>query len=79
MTTKENFYKLIDNISDEEVLKSYLSIFQKLLYSENGEIYKSLNSDEKQELLLSYNESFDENNLIDHNIIKDRYKKWLCK
>ena len=79
MTTKENLYKLIDNINDEEVLKSYLSIFQKLLYSENGEIYKSLTKDEKQELLLSYNESFDENNLIHHNIIKDRYKKWLCK
>ena len=43
----------------------------------NGNIINSLDEEQQQELLLAYNESFDEANLISHMEIKLQHEKWL--
>lgn len=79
MRTKDEFHKLIDNIEDEEILKGYFKLIQRLNKNQTGELWNSLNSNEKEELLMSYDESFDPNNLIAHDHVKKRHDKWLKK
>jgi len=77
MNTKEDFHKLIDKIKDEEVLKGYFHLIQQLNNSETGRLWKSLSTEEKEELLISYEESKNSENLIDHAKVKIRHQKWL--
>ena len=79
MKTKEEFHKLIDKIEDEEVLKGYFELILRLNNNQTGELWNGLNTQEKEELLLSYNESFDPNNLISHDQVKKQHTKWLSK
>lgn len=77
MQTREEFHKLIDTIRDDESLKSYLSLIQKLQHRQSGALWNQLSSDQKQELLLAYDESFDPNNLLSHEQVKQQHAKWL--
>lgn len=77
MRTREQFHKLIDDIKDEESLKSYYSLIQRLQKSQTGNLWNRLTDLEKEELLISYDESFDSNNLISHDQVKEQHKKWL--
>lgn len=79
MKTKEEFHKLIDKIEDEEVLKGYFELILRLNNNQTGELWNGLSAKEKEELLLSYTESFDPNNLISHNEVKKQHTKWLGK
>jgi hypothetical protein len=79
MKTKEDFHKLIDEITDEEALKSYFQLVQKLNDNQIGELWNKLNSEEKEELLLSYQESFNPDNLISHEQVRKQHSRWLEK
>lgn len=79
MGTKEAFHRLIDEIDDEEILKGYLELIQRLNSSQTGRLWDSLDAEEKSELLLSYEESFDPKNLISHEHVKGQHDKWLKK
>lgn len=79
MKTREAFHKLIDQIGDETVLQSYYQLISVLNEKNEGELWNSLNGDEKAELLVSYAESFDEENLVDHNIVMEKHIKWRKK
>ena len=79
MKTKEDFHKLIDKIQDEEVLKGYFRLIQRLNSNQSGELWNALSKDEKAELLLSYEESLDPANLISHEQVKKQHGKWLKK
>jgi hypothetical protein len=79
MKTKEDFHKLIDEITDEEALKSYFQLVQKLNDNQTGELWNKLNSEEKEELLLSYQESFNPDNLISHEQVRKQHSRWLEK
>lgn len=79
MKTKEEFHKLIDKIEDEAVLKGYFELILRLNNNQTGELWNGLSAEEKEELLLSYTESFDPNNLISHNEVKKQHTKWLGK
>ncbi len=63
MRTKDDFHNLIDKIEDEEVLKGYFKLIQRLNNHQTGELWDSLSPEEKDELLLSYQESLDPKNL----------------
>jgi len=73
MSSKDDFHKLIDKIEDEEALKGYFNLIQRLNKNQTGEFWNSLSSDEKEELLLSYDESLDPNNLISHDQVKNQH------
>ncbi len=79
MKTKAAFHELIDNIEDEEILKGYFKLIQKLNSHQTGQLWNSLNEEEKNELLLSYEESLNQNNLISHEDVKVQHDKWLRK
>ena len=79
MRTKDDFHNLIDKIEDEEVLKGYFKLIQRLNNNQTGELLDGLSPEGKNELLLSYEESFDSNNLISHEEVKKQHDKWLRK
>lgn len=79
MKTREAFHKLIDQIGDEAVLQSYYQLISVLNEKNEGELWNTLSGDEKAELLVSYGESFDEENLVDHNVVMEKHLKWLKK
>jgi hypothetical protein len=79
MKTKEDFHRLIDEIKDEVVLKNYFELIKRLNNNETGELWKSLKQEEQEELLLSYEESFNPDNLISHEQVKKQHGKWLEK
>ena len=79
MRTKDSFHKLIDAIQDKHTLEGYYKLIKKLNTAQTGELWKDLTEEEKKELLLSYDESFDADNLISHDIVKKQHKKWLKK
>jgi|GEM_PF-1617288 len=49
------------------------SIFEK----SNGKVWDKLTDDQKKEILLSYEESEGENNLLDYDTVIDKHKDWL--
>lgn len=79
MKTKDDFHNLIDKIEDEEILRGYLKLIQRLNNNQTGELWDSLTSEERDELILSYDESFDANNLVSHSEVKKQHTKWLGK
>lgn len=79
MRTREAFHKSIDKIENEEIVKDYSELIQRLNNNQTGRLWDSLSSEEKDELLLSYEESFDSKNLISHKEVKEQHDKWLRK
>lgn len=79
MSTKEEFHKLIDEIEDENLLKAYLGLIQRLNLNETGKLWDDLSSLEREELMLSYKESLDSINLISHQEVKEQHARWLKK
>jgi len=79
MNTKLDFHKLIDKIDDEKALKSYFSLIAQLNKNQTGKIWQTLSSEEKEELLLSYDESYIISNLINHEDVKKTHDQWLKK
>jgi len=77
MKIKDDFHHLIDAIEDEQLLKSYYQLIQSINSSSGGKLWGALNESEKQELLLAYDESFDEKNLLSHEQVKQQHEKWL--
>lgn len=77
MRTKEEFHKLIDKIEDEEVLKGYYELILRLNTHETGKLLDSLTVEEKKELDVSYQESFNYQNILSHEEVKMQHIKWL--
>ncbi len=79
MKTKEAFHKLIDKIEDEGQLNDYYNLISTLNNSQEGTLWNSLTLEQKEVLMLSYEESKDPINLISHEEVVGRFSKWLEK
>ncbi len=77
MKTKEEFHLLIDSIEDENLLRAYYELVRMLNLQEEGKLMQSLSADQKSELMRSYEESYDEGQLLNHEEMKRRNSKWL--
>jgi hypothetical protein len=77
MNIKEDFHHLIDTIDDEQLLNSYYQLIQQLNVGQSGQVWNTLTDQQKNEVLSSYEESFNENNLIPHEQVKQKHDKWL--
>ena len=77
MKIKDDFHHLIEAIEDEQLLKSYYQLIQAINSNSVGKLWDALSENEKQELLLAYDESFDERNLLSHEQVKQQHEKWL--
>lgn len=74
---KSNFHQLIDRIEDEAVLHE---LYQMLLNyqqkKESGDFWDSMTDEQKQELEQALAESESDENLISHQDVMNRARKW---
>jgi hypothetical protein len=75
---KTNLHKLIDSIDDEtQLTKAYQLIETISTANEEGTLWSKLSKQEQNELLEIEKESHDPENLIEHEEVMKRHKKWL--
>ena len=74
---KNEIHQFIDNIENQEFLNEFYIFIQKRFSKKNTLLIDTLSSDEKTELLKSYEESKNETNLLSNDSVKSQYKKWL--
>ncbi|MGF7082357.1 hypothetical protein [Mucilaginibacter sp. UYCu711] len=77
MKIKDDFHHLIDSIGDEQLLQHYYQLIQNVNQGKVGQLWNNLSDSEKQEVLVAYDESFDNNNLLTHEEVKSEHEKWL--
>ena len=62
---KSNIHQIVDRIQSEKLLETIYDFLKTRETTKPGSIWNSLNEEQKQEVLLSFEESEDEDNLID--------------
>ncbi len=77
MKIKDDFHHLIDSIEDEQLLQHYYRLIRGTKNDENGTLWNNLSAAEKEELLIAYDESFDNKNLLSHEQVKSQHLAWL--
>ena len=77
MELKQNFHHLIDSIDNENLLMNFYNFIKKRTTAKEGQLWNNLTEQEQQELILSLEESKNPENLIDHEEMKLKHKKWL--
>ena len=71
---KSGIYSLVNQIENVELLKEYFFELEKIVQSGKSGIWNTLSEEQKNEVLLSYAESEMEENLIDENVVMEKYK-----
>lgn len=79
MNKREEFHKLIDEMEDEGLIDSYFELFLHLTKKNEGTLLHGLTNFEKAELIQSYIESHNSENLVKHEQVLSEYSKWLEK
>ena len=74
---KENFHLLIDSIENEKLLSNFYNLIKKTSLAKEGHLWNRLTDQEQEELLLSLEESKNPENLISHEEMLKKHKKWL--
>jgi hypothetical protein len=70
---KPRFHKLIDNMNIEKIH----NLISQINNRESVSLWNRLSEADQKELLQADLESEDEKNLIPHNTVKEKHKKWL--
>jgi len=74
---KRNFHNLIDSIDNENFLISFYEIMQKRFSTKEGQLWNRLTEQEQEELLLTFEECENTDNLISNALMKKKHNKWL--
>ena len=74
---RKNFHLLIDSIENENLLISFYELIKKRSTTKEGQLWNRLTQKEQEELLLSLAESENFENLISHDEMVKKHKKWL--
>ena len=74
---KSNLHKLIDRIENQALLEDYYKELKSILEKSQDNIWDKLTDDQKKDVLLSYEESEVEKDLIDTESVMNKYKDWL--
>jgi hypothetical protein len=80
MTTielKDNFHHLIDSIDNEILLLRFYDLMKSRTISKEGKLWSRLTKEEQEELLMAFEESEKEENLLSHDEVMKKHKKWL--
>ncbi len=76
---KNNFHHLIESIDDEAVLLNFY-LLMKTQLSENDTLsIDTLSAKQYKVLMEAFDESFNDDNLMANEAIKQKYNKWLTK
>jgi hypothetical protein len=74
---KKHFHQLIDKIDNEDLLIKFYDLMKRSSSSREGQLWNRLTKEEQEELLRSVEESENSENLISHEEMKRKHKKWL--
>ena len=74
---KADFHDLIDSIDNETLLSRIYELLKRKKDSKEGQLWKSLSIEDKQELILAMEESSDYGSLISQEEMSKKHKKWL--
>ena len=73
---KNDLHSLIDKISNDDLLEMVYQLLESKGSNKDGELLNKLTLEEKQELYKAYDESLEDNNLVDLDQIKKDHSKW---
>lgn len=73
---KSGIHSFIDQIDNIELLKDYYNELKGLIKNKKTHIWDSLSEGQKREVLLSFDESEQDENLIDNDEVMKKYEKW---
>ena len=76
---KNKFHALIDEVENQLLLERFLDIMKQSAKNKNTNLWNTLSTPEKDEVLKAYEESKDEANLIAHEDVMNKYGKWRKK
>lgn len=62
---KTNLHKIVDRIDDERLLRVIYDFLEVREKSNEGQLWKTLTTEQKQEVLQAYEDSENDSNLID--------------
>ncbi len=62
---RSNLHKIVDRIENEHLLSTIYSFLKQREESKGGELWNSLSKDQKAQVLNAFDESEDDNNLVD--------------
>jgi hypothetical protein len=74
---KKKLHKFIDQIDSQNLLEEYYQEMKNLIQKSQVSIWDTLDGEQKKEVLLSYEESERDIDLIDNDSVMNKYKKWL--
>lgn len=73
---KSQLHRLIDQLNDPVILDQYYEEIKRMVNLSKSGLWDSLNEDQKQEVLLSFEESENDDNLVDHETVMKKYNQW---
>jgi hypothetical protein len=68
---------LIDSIDNEHLLLRFYDLMKSRTISKEGKLWSRLTKEEQEELLIAFEESEKEENLLSHDEMMKKHKKWL--
>jgi len=74
---KTNLHKLIDLIENQDLLEDYYKEIKSILEKSQDKVWDKLTESQKKEIILSYEESEIETNLLQNEAVLNKYKNWL--
>lgn len=75
-TLKTDLHKVIDELDDQRLLEKFYQEVVTLI-SSSKEIWNQLSKQQQQEVLKSYEESKNKENLVTHDAVMEKYKDLL--
>jgi len=69
---KSNIHKIVDGIQSEQLLQTIYDFLKARETDQKGKLWDTLTEEQKKEVLLAFDESEDENNLIDREEVFKR-------
>jgi hypothetical protein len=64
---KSNIHKIVDGIQNEQLLQTLYDFLKSREKNKSARLWDSLTEEQKQEVILGYEESEDDNNLLDRD------------
>jgi hypothetical protein len=74
---KTNFHKLIDEINNDEVLNQFYEILSSTRDRQEGMLWNKLSNTEQKELVETEKLSHRDENLLSHDEMKLKNKRWF--
>jgi hypothetical protein len=71
---RSNIHDIVDRIENEQLLLALYDFLKVRETTKPGELWNSLTEEQQNEVLLAYEESEDENNLIERHKVFDKNK-----